>query len=140
MEARFEYPDGTSFVATGLLHQGIVDGGLGNARLVASWTVRYYDGGLEEHLTSIHRVPRPISSEPEVGGFALISDGFIALSVSGDTRGSKANWAVTTHDGGRYFNSWPEIYPHIIRLYTPSGDEVTGFEYYKSEGEGNEDK
>lgn len=91
-------------------------------------TLRYLTGEIHPFLTSINRVPRPIPSEPEVGSFALTancpsSGGRFQVYENGD--GEKwRSW----HDS----LTWPEIYPNITHLYTPSGDLVEGFEYYKA--------
>lgn len=127
VEARFDRSDMMPEPIIGKLH-------LSNGALVIDlnssicFEVRQADGEMGYLLTSITRVPRPIPSEPEVGSFALLDNGDVARSTS-DLR---YQWLSTNED----MQGWHDIYPHIVKLYTPSGELVEGFEYAKNEGDG----
>lgn len=123
VEARFE-DNGTIIVVT-----APVSHGMSNALWIKGFPVRFGSGLPHPNLTSIIRVPRPIPSEPEVGSFALLKSGGVTrrgrVSEQGTSGDGLKSWFATDET----YYSWPEIYPHIIRLYTPNGDLVEGFEY-----------
>lgn len=94
-------------------------------------TLKRGNGYISAKLTSIRKIERPIPDEPERGSFALLNSGSISSKQIGDEL--NLTWRNNLVSG-KIWHSWPEIYPHITKLYTPQGDLVEGFEYYKLEG------
>lgn len=131
VEARFEY-DHAQVVITAPVRFGKEE--YAHTIYLHRGTIRNEDGTIDPDLTSIRRVPRPIPSEPERKDalFALLEGSYLVQKAAYDSsaHGPWEKFGIAENT----WHSWPEIYPHIVRLYTPSGELVTGFEYYKSEG------
>lgn len=128
---------GTNYGNRTFFTRGYIYAGGGVALLIGDGQViRYNNGEVSQFLTSITRVPRPIPSEPAIGHFALLNTGVVTHRVhTGDAKGCWYGKFGTFLE--HIHLTWSEIYPHIIKLYTPSGDLVTGFEYAKG-GQGDE--
>lgn len=128
VEAHYDYGNGKTRIVTGYITKS-KDLSSPALKIDDEFNVTNAFSDVAVSITSITRAPRPIPSEPEVGSFALLDDGDVVQRIGGSW---KYPWRKATNQD--YFASWEWLYPHITRLYTPSGDLVTGFEYYRAEG------